>query len=307
MPAYWLMYNQFALERNAWKCDSRDKRTEKTQFLESHYLAPDTVNSIFESLRLLEFFAGRFICVKNYPEKTFSDAEFQKYGSEYLSKKTDKPASLTLAKHSFENSSRSVKLLKPAEAYQTYRDYITYYAIDSIIDHCRRNPGITTTELLDLLSKPALRYSFENIGGQLIPAIELNQMKEKIVSYEIISWQQVHEFYVAQGKKYNYQKLNHAIASLHELSNNKAIDVKSIKEMLEWYLNFRKHLLAEIRHSRQKDYENPYRQMLYADKKEMEAVIGKLDKTPFIIQQQEKLKKDILFVQELGKKWGFED
>ena len=77
--------------------------------------------------------------------------------------------------------------------------------------------------------------------------------------------------------------------------------------MLEWYLNFRKHLLAEIRHSRQKDYENPFRQMLYADKKEMEAVIGKLDKTPFIIQQQEKLKKDILFVQELGKKWGFED
>jgi hypothetical protein len=39
--------------------------------------------------------------------------------------------------------------------------------------------------------------------------------------------------------------------------------------------------------------------MLYADKTEMEAVIGKLDKTPFIIQQQEKLKKDTLFLQEL--------
>jgi hypothetical protein len=39
--------------------------------------------------------------------------------------------------------------------------------------------------------------------------------------------------------------------------------------------------------------------MLYTDMKEMEAVIGKLDKTPFIIQQQEKLKKDTTFVQEL--------
>jgi hypothetical protein len=73
--------------------------------------------------------------------------------------------------------------------------------------------------------------------------------------------------------------------------------------MLEWYLSFRKHLLAEIRHSRQKDYENPFRQMLYADKKEMEAVIGKLEKTPFIIQQQEKLKKDSLFVNDLMTRW----
>jgi hypothetical protein len=307
MPAYWLMYNQFALERNAWKCETRDKRTEKTQFLEPHYLAPDTINSIFESLRQLEFYAGRHFCFKNYPEKTFSDAEFKKYGSEYLAKKTDKPASLTFTKHSFENSSRAVKLLKPADAYQTYRDYITYYAIDLIIDHCRRNPGIRTVELLDLLNKPTLRLTFENIGGQLIPAIELNQMKEKIISYEIISWQQVHEFFVVQGKTYTGQKLNHAIASLQELSNNRVVDAKSIKEMLEWYLNFRKRLLAEIRHSRQKDYENPFRQMLYADKKEMEAVIGKLEKTPFIIQQQEKLKKDTVFILELSRNWGFED
>jgi len=39
--------------------------------------------------------------------------------------------------------------------------------------------------------------------------------------------------------------------------------------------------------------------MMYADAKEMEAVIGKLDKTPFILLQQEKLKKDTLFVQGL--------
>ena len=305
MPAYWLMYNQYALERNEWKCESRDKRTEKTQFLESHYLAPDTVNSIFESLKLLEIYAGKHFCFKNYHEKSFTDVEFQAYGSEYLSKKTDKPTSLTLAKHSFENSSRQVKLLKPADAYQAYRDYIAYYAYDLIIDHCSKNPEIKTTQLLELINKPVIRKKFENIGGQMIPTIELNQMKEKIVSYEIISWQQVHEFFEAQGKAYAGQKLNHAIASLQELNNNKVLGAKSIKEMFEWYLNFRKQLLVEIRHSRQKDYENPFRQMLYADKKEMEAVIGKLEKTPFILQQQEKLKKDVIFMNELMAKWGF--
>ncbi|MDO9254694.1 MAG: DUF4954 family protein [Bacteroidales bacterium] len=299
MPAYWLLYNQFALERNAWKCESRDKRTEKTQFLESHYLAPDTINSIFEALNILELHAGKHVCLKNHPEKVFNDVEFQTYGIEFLSKKTDKLSSITLAKHSFENSGRQVKLLKPADSYQAYRDYIIYYAFDLIIDHCRKNPGIKTAELLDLLNKPALRLKFENIGGQMIPAIELNQMKEKIISYEIISWQQVHEFYVSQGKAYDSQKLNHAIASLQEINNHKVLDTLSLKEMIEWYLNFRKHLLSEIRHSRQKDYENPFRQMLYSNKKEMEAVIGKLEKTPFIIQQQEKLKKDSIFLQEL--------
>jgi hypothetical protein len=299
------MYNQFALERNAWKCESRDKRTEKTQFLESRYLAPDTVNSIFDSLKLLELLAGKHFCLKNYPDNTFTDAEYYSYGIDYLTKKTDKPASFILTEHSIENSNRQVKLLKPADAYQAYHDNVTYYAFDLIIDHCRNNPGIKTAELLELLNTPVIRLTFENIGGQLIPDIELNQMKEKIVSYEIISWQQVHEFYVSQGKSYTAQKLSHAIASLQELNNNKAIDTQSLKEMLDWYLNFRKHLMAEIRHSRQKDYENPFRQMLYADKNEMEAVIGKLDKTPFIVRQQEKLKKDTLFLNELKEKWGF--
>jgi hypothetical protein len=307
MPAYWLMYNQFALERNAWKCESRDKRSEKTQFLESHYLAPDTINSIFEALKLLELHAGKYFCAKNFPDKVFTDAEYQTYGREYLSTKTDKPSSITLSKHSIENSSRQVKLLKPVDSYLTYHDYITYYALDLIIDHCRKNPGIKIAELLELINNPVTRQNFENIGGQMIPAIDLNQMKEKIMSYEIISWLQVHEFYITQGKTYASQKLKHAISALQELNSNPLFEPKSLKEMLDWYQNFRKKLLVEIRHSRQKDYENPFRLMLYADKKEMEAVIGKLEKTPFIIQQQEKLKKDITFVEELTKRLGLAD
>ncbi len=299
MPAYWLMYNQYALERNAWKYETRDNRSEKTQFLESHYLAPDTINSVFDALKLLEISAGRHFCAKNYPEKTFTDEEYCNYGALSLTHKTDKPSTLNIAKHSFENSKRPVKLLKPAAAYQSYRDFITYYALDLILNECRKYPAIDSAWLIELFSKPAIRQMFDTVGGQMIPASELNQLKEKIISYEVISWQQVHEFFVAQGRAYTGQKLNHAIASLQELNNNQIPDTHSILEMFNWYLNFRKYLLAEIKHSRQKDYDNPFMQMLYADKKEMEAVIGKPDKTPFIIQQQDKLKNDTAFVQEL--------
>ena len=298
MPAYWLMYNQYALERNAWKIESRDKRTEKTQLLESHYLAPDTINSIFESLKLLEILAGQYFCNNNHPGKEFTEKEYRDFGVVYLTH-DPKPTSLVLEKHAYENSSRKVSILKPAEAYKSYRDYVTYYALDLVIDHYRKNHGLSIDQLLKTLNTEDERQIFENIGGQLIPAKELKQLKDKIESYEVISWQQVHEFYSAQGKAYAGQKLNHALACLRELSPNKPFDESYLKEMLSWYLGFRKYLLAEIRHSRQKDYENPFRQMLYTDMKEMEAVIGKLDKTQFIIQQQEKLKKDTAFVQEL--------
>jgi len=305
MPAYWMMYNLFALERNAWKYETRDKRTEKTQFLESHYLAPDTVNSIFDSLLLLELLAGKHFCKLNRKDKDFSDTEYRSFGISYLTQETDKPTSLIIEKHTFENGSRAVKILKPADAYKTYRDYITYYSYDLIIDHYRRNPGLSKDELLKILATTNERQQFENVGGQFIPSGELRQLKTRIESYEVISWQQVHEFYAAQGKAYAGQKLSHAIASLQELNKDRSFDESNLNEMLNWYINFRKHLLSEIRNSRQKDYENPFRQMLYADKMEMEAVIGKLDKTPFIVQQQEKLKKDVVFIQELMVKWGF--
>ena len=307
MPAYWLMYNQFALERNAWKYESRDKRTEKIQFLESHYMAPDTVNSIFNSLKLLELYAGKYYCSTNFPDKTFTDDETRAFGADLLSRKTDKLSSLSLPQHTFENSQRNVKILKPADAYQTYRDYILYYAFDQFVEHCRSNPGLNQSEAISMLSTPVVRQAFENVGGQMIPAGELKHLKEKIVSYEIISWQQVHDFFIEQGKNYQNQKLWHAIASLQELLVHKtAADIK-LNELLNWYIGFRKHQMTEIRHSRQKDYDNPFRQMLYADKKEMEAVIGKLDKTPFIVQQEARLKRDIVFIQDLKKKWNLAD
>jgi hypothetical protein len=54
MPAYWFMYNMYALSRNAWKYQDRDKRIQKTQHIEFDYLAPDTINEIFDALSILK-------------------------------------------------------------------------------------------------------------------------------------------------------------------------------------------------------------------------------------------------------------
>src|SRR6056297_3646392 len=54
MPAYWWMYNMYALSRNAWKFHKRDKRARKTQHIEFDAFAPDSVEEIIHARRLLE-------------------------------------------------------------------------------------------------------------------------------------------------------------------------------------------------------------------------------------------------------------
>ncbi len=58
MPAYWFMYNFFALCRNEWKYHNRDLRIEKGQQLEMDFLAPDTVNEMFDALDILAYSTG---------------------------------------------------------------------------------------------------------------------------------------------------------------------------------------------------------------------------------------------------------
>ena len=39
MPAYWFLYNMYALARNSWKYADRDKRTDKSQLIDFDFLA----------------------------------------------------------------------------------------------------------------------------------------------------------------------------------------------------------------------------------------------------------------------------
>ncbi|MDR3714054.1 MAG: DUF4954 family protein [Puia sp.] len=59
MPAYWFLYNMYALSRNAWKYRDRDKRTDKTQLLETDFLAPDSIDEMIAALTLFERFTGK--------------------------------------------------------------------------------------------------------------------------------------------------------------------------------------------------------------------------------------------------------
>jgi NDP-sugar pyrophosphorylase family protein len=59
MPAYWWMYNMYALARNEGKFLSRDKRVNNTQNIEFSPFAPDIAEEVFQALGLIEEAVGQ--------------------------------------------------------------------------------------------------------------------------------------------------------------------------------------------------------------------------------------------------------
>jgi len=264
MPAYWFMYNMYALARNAYKYADRDKRTEKLQHIEYDYLAPDSVNEIFDALQLIKRFKGD----KNTAAKE-----------------------IDISAAGMENSKRKVVLVKPAEAFRIYKELIVYYAAVQLLRLIAQKKITSWEKLVSALPKKAQRNKWINMGGQLMPESSLRTLRTAINGGRYKGWQDVHQFYITEGKKYETQLLEHAFASLLEVLNIPASGFtrKTFRNVLEQALATKEWMTAGIYESRAKDYRNPYRKMVYQTEKEMESVLGKLKDNSFILQQKKAL------------------
>lgn len=117
MPAYWWMYNMYALDRNSRKFAARDKRKYAYQHIEFSPLAPDTIEEIIKGYELLE--------------QWISKAE----GGEVVGE-------------GMENSRRRCVILKPQESLKAYEDMMIYYAMQQLggdkpcYDSCRETQWV---------------------------------------------------------------------------------------------------------------------------------------------------------------------
>jgi NDP-sugar pyrophosphorylase family protein len=302
MPAYWFQYNMYALARNAWKYIDRDKRTERIQLLEFDYLAPDTINEIFNSLTLIETATGSAYS-KNI-EAGKKTIDHKDAGKNLLKSGNKIIQKLEITVEHVENSKRKVVLLKVQQAYRIFEDLVIYYGMQALLSLIKENNPASFEELLALLPAPSKRVEWLNIGGQLIPSEEINLLKEKIKSGKIKSWDQVHEYYIQQGNKYTLLKNKHALASLAEITgiSLKKISKEQFNSLLNTIIATKEWMTKGIYDSRAKDYVNPYRKMVYENTAEMNEVVGKLDDNGFIKQQMEELKAFKKEMQAIRKK-----
>ena len=266
MPAYWFMYNMYALERNAHKYVDRDKRTTRAQLIEYDYLAPDTINEIFTSLSHLQ---------KLQPnEKGIATTK------------------------GWENNSRNTVVLKVPQSIAIFRELVQYYAATEFLRHIQQNKFSSFDEFKKSLSAKIQRSEWMNIGGQLIQQTAVEKLQSNIVHQKVKSWNEVHAFYTEQSATYFTDKLNHAYTALLEILNitPKQFTAVFFNQLLENSVATREWMCKGIYESRAKDYRNPFRKMAYSNSKEMNQVVGRLEENSFIQEQMgqlEELKKQV--------------
>jgi hypothetical protein len=272
LPGYWFMYNLYAIVRNTGKYLSRDKRTERIQFIEYDFLAPDTINELFEGLKILE------------------SLKINESGGAEIS--------------GWENSKRKVEVIKVTKAIPVFKELIRYYGVVEILKCIEANSITDFAALKKHLSAKITRSEWLNVGGQLIQKDSIEKLKRDVKSSQINNWDEIHNFYRNEGNKYLDDKLNHAYTSLLEILNITPQQFSStlFQELLEQAISTKTWICKGIHDSREKDYTNPFRKMVYDNNKEMNSVIGKFEDNTFIQEQLQELENLKKLVQKI-KKW----
>jgi hypothetical protein len=279
MPAYWFLHNMYALARNSWKYTDRDKRTDKTQLLEFDYLAPDTIGEMVAAIHIMEELAGAAI---NSPGET-----------EVIAK-------------GWENSDRKVKLTKAPQAYAIFKEFIAYYAATQLLTYIQQNKITSFSELLKALPATLPYTPWVNVGGQLIRKTELDKLIQQIHNGKVRTWGEIHRFYRRQAEQYPTDKLHHALAALRQVTGAtlRKSGPNGLAALLRQAIGTRDWMTGEIYATREKDYSNPFRKMVYESEAEMNSVVGALEDNSFIRQEKEAAKKYNREVQKVLRKFG---
>lgn len=234
MPAYWWMYNMYALDRNCRKFAARDERTYQWQHIETNPFAPDTAEEIVHGINLLRQWMK---------ESTGTEV----YG------------------RGMEKGKRKCLILKAAEAVNAYEDMLYYYAMQALEGH---------EELIGLKEEASREQRWVNLGGQLIGGECLEQLIGDIEAGRLSTWDQIHERMDILWNQYPAMLHSHAYSLLCHLESTDCIDEKRWQRLQKRYENIKQYVADQVRITREKDNNNPFRQMTYDTMEEMYAVLG---------------------------------
>lgn len=303
IPAYWFLYNMFAIVRNKFKFAARDKRVKKVQHIETNPLAPDTMQEVMAALERIIELTARYLtleekdCARMTQEnpkpqllKDFrararaakSQEALLQVAKDYLHQNRD--AKFLLSDDRCQKKYGAL-IYKPAQGYTEYRRIVKYFASDCLLEWATRNgiPALTKNELLHLEALP-LFTQWQNAGGQVIPEQKIQELFEHIKRGTYTSWAHVHAFYAECQEHYTEYKARYA---LHLLSLLYARPLKAFSPDI--FADIRADVLAVSNHmlessilSRQKDYTDFFRTVTFSSEEEMKAVLGTLDDNSFL-------------------------
>jgi hypothetical protein len=306
MPAYWFLYNMYALARNSWKYVDRDKRINKTQPIEFNFLAPDSVNEIVQAITMLQLYTGKAWFRKESSRKKMAEEEIIAIGKKLLEDNDPVIDELEILAEGFENANRPILLVKVAAAYRIYKELVVYYTVQQVLEYTSGNSIKTLEQLTEGLPAKPVLSQWVNAGGQLILRTALEKLIKQIHTGRVKGWNDIHTFYQQQAQSYQYEKLLHALAALrevHSIQFKKANAAAILKDLFTQSVQVKEWMVKGIYDSRAKDYRNPFRKMVYETTEAMNKVLGKLSDNTFIKQEQAALEAYKKTIQQLTKKW----
>ncbi len=251
MPAYWWLYNMYAMDRNSKKFAQRDKRVYKAQHIEFDNLAPDTAEEIIIGRDLL---------------RIWTEVAYRNQGGTHTNMSAVNPK-LEILAHGMEKGKRKTVILKAGEGYKAYFDMLVYYAMK-------------TLEPLygDRLPESALGNGeritrWVNIGGQLIAENDMQQIISDIENGTLGNWDDIHSRFDALWEAYPAAKQRHAYQVLCYLVQKKSLDSTEWIRFRAEYGRICQYVVDQKALSRKKDDANEFRHMTYWNDAEMHAVL----------------------------------
>jgi hypothetical protein len=306
IPAFWWLYNMYALARNTWKFEARDKRKTKVQNIEFDSLAPDTVEEIFGARRLLEIWVGKASLRRDGSLiEGRHNEELVQMGRQLLTGSPESIAGLQVLGENMEKSGRNVVILKAVNGYHAYGQMLHYYAVKNLLEYMEANPEATLSSMCQELSGHRERQ-WVNLGGQLIPSTDVDRLRSDIGSGELDTWKDIHERYDALWQGYPRAKQCHAFATLCDLLGTNTIETQQWRSALEKAVEIQEYIRDQVYISRQKDFDNPFRQATYRNLDEMTAAIGTIEDNSFVKQvrqETEDFKKRVEQMKERHSSW----
>lgn len=281
MPAYWWMYNMYALARNSWKFTSRDKRIHKVQHIEFDAYAPDSMEEVIRAIGLLEKWTAKaFLLNKGEALVEKTEDELINLGRELLLGNADVVEKLEVTGEDMEHSNRKVVIVKAYKAYHAYRDMLHYYAVKNLMKFMDNHPF---KAMADALNYPRVT-DWVNLGGQLVTNFDLDKLRSDIGNEKLKNWDDIHQRYDELWERYPLDKQKHAYACLCILYGVKVISKDNWVKALDKMIELQQYINEQVYVTRKKDYENKFRQITFRNQDEMNAALGTIEQNSFIVE-----------------------
>lgn len=303
LPAFWWLYDMYALARNTWKFQTRDKRKTKIQNVEFDSLAPDTVEEILAGQRLLEIWTAKAVLRKN--KETIhgrDDDELSKLGRDVLQNKREIVNKLEILGENIEKSKRKVVIQKVADGYQAYAEMLHFYGVKNLLQYMQDNSGANFSKMSKALDGDRVS-NWVNLGGQLMPDQDFQQLLSHIKSNKLENWEKIHENYAVCWENYPLHKQKHAFQILKLILGKEVLTGEDWQTALDHQLEIQSIIRDRVFSSRKKDFENPFRQATFRNEEEMTAAIGKVEDNSFVKQikgETEQLKDTVAEIKHRG-------